>query len=81
MLKKAKVGKAIIAVIAWFSFIHWGLDPKFICKVVSETPQTCGYAEPNVPVIGAGINFLKAGLHIVLGTMAATLLALWVSKD
>ncbi|MDY8846278.1 hypothetical protein UY734_20225 [Escherichia coli] len=45
MLKKAKTHKAIISVIALLAFIYWGLDPETICKVASESPQTCGLSE------------------------------------
>lgn len=43
MLKKTKIYKAAISIVALFSFVYWGLNPDVICKVVSEIPQTCGY--------------------------------------
>ncbi|EDX6465906.1 hypothetical protein INI96_004041 [Salmonella enterica] len=45
MFKKAKIYKAIISIIALFSFVKWGLDPNVICRVASETPQVCGYSD------------------------------------
>ncbi|HCI5391096.1 hypothetical protein DXF93_25700 [Escherichia coli] len=76
MFKKAKSTKVIISVIALFSFVYWGLDPDVICKATSETPQVCGYSER-----GLMVNAFGSGFAILLTTMAAALLALWVSKD
>ncbi|HAU8267691.1 TPA: hypothetical protein I8287_005443 [Kluyvera intermedia] len=76
MLKKAKLSKAIISIIALFSFIYWGLDSNFICKLASETPRACGYSER-----GLMVNVFGSGLAILLSTMAAAILAMWVSKD
>lgn len=76
MLKKAKIYKAIISIIAFFSFVYWGLDPDVICKVASETPQLCGYSEH-----GLLVNAFGSGFTITLSIMAAAILALWVSKD
>lgn len=76
MLKKAKIYKAVISIIALFSFVYWGLDPDVICKVASETPQMCGHSER-----GFMVNFFGPGFAVLLSTMAAAILALWVSKD
>ncbi|WP_406642788.1 hypothetical protein [Pectobacterium brasiliense] len=76
MLKKAKVYKAIISVVALFSFIYWGLDPEIICKVASETPQDCSFYERSLIM-----NALGSGFAIMLTAMAVTILVLWVSKD
>lgn len=76
MLKKAKLCKAFISIIALFCFIYWGLDPNFICEVASETPRACGYSER-----GLMVNAFGSGLAILLSTMAAAILAMWVSKD
>ncbi|ECK6787713.1 hypothetical protein FSD31_26160 [Salmonella enterica] len=72
MLKKTKFYKAIISVIALFSFVNWGLDPNVICKAVSETPGACGYSEH-----GLIINVFA----FILTIMATGILALWVNKD
>ncbi|EAW9501049.1 hypothetical protein ABDM08_004232 [Salmonella enterica] len=73
MLKKTKIHKAIISVIALFAFIYWGLDPETICKVASE---------PAVfPNGGLMMNALGSGFAMMLTAMAAAILALWVSKD
>lgn len=72
MLKKTKFYKAIISVIALFSFVNWGLNPNVICKAVSETPGACGYSEHGL--IGSGFAF-------ILTIMATGILALWVNKD
>jgi hypothetical protein len=74
MLKKAKITKAIISVILLFSFVNWGLDPDVICKAASETPRLCGYSERDLMV-----NAVGSGFAILLSTMAAALLVLWVS--
>ncbi|ECP0984815.1 hypothetical protein FZF94_19175 [Salmonella enterica] len=76
MLKKSKLYKAIISVIALFSFVNWGLDPNVICKAVSETPQVCGYSER-----GLMMNAFGSGFAFILTAMATTILALWVKKD
>lgn len=76
MLKKAKIQKAIISVIALFAFIYWGLDPETICKVASESPQACGLSER-----GLMMNAIGSGFAMMLTVMAAAILALWVSKD
>lgn len=73
MLKKTKFYKAIISVIALFSFVNWGLDPNVICKAVSET---CGYSEH-----GLIINTFGSGFAFILTIMATGILALWVNKD
>ncbi|KGA36250.1 hypothetical protein KU74_07230 [Pectobacterium brasiliense] len=78
MLKKAKVYKGIISVIALFSFVYWGLDPEIMCKVASETPQACSLSLPERGLI---MNALGSGFAIMLTAMAAAILALWVSKD
>ncbi|WOY02056.1 hypothetical protein OGM22_09775 [Dickeya fangzhongdai] len=75
MLKKAKIYKAIISIIALFSFVYWGLDPDVICQVTSETTQVCGYSDG-----GLMVNSLGSGFAIMLSTIAAAILALWVSK-
>ncbi|EKZ8998574.1 hypothetical protein RE762_004446 [Salmonella enterica] len=71
MLKKTKFYKAIISVIALFSFVNWGLDPNVICKAVSETPGACGYSE----------HGLISGFAFILTIMATGILALWINKD
>lgn len=76
MLNRAKIHKAIISVIALFALIYWGLDPETICKVASESPQTCGLSER-----GLMMNALGSGFAMMLTAMAAAILALWVSKD
>ncbi|ASD99267.1 TPA: hypothetical protein ACXZSS_004323 [Salmonella enterica] len=76
MLKKSKLYKAIISVIALFSFVNWGLDPNVICRAVSETPQVCGYSER-----GLMMNAFGSGVAFILTAMATTILALWVKKD
>ncbi|ECC1750789.1 hypothetical protein FNI40_26260 [Salmonella enterica subsp. diarizonae] len=76
MLKKTKFYKAIISVIAFFSFVNWGLNPNVICKAVSETPGACGYSEH-----GLIINAFGSGFAFILTIMATVILALWVNKD
>ncbi|EDV9722850.1 hypothetical protein NU50_004345 [Salmonella enterica subsp. salamae] len=76
MLKKAKLYKAIISVIALFSFVNWGLDPNVIYKVVSETPQVCGYSERSLIM-----NVFGSGFAFILTAMATIILALWVKND
>ncbi|EHF2630466.1 hypothetical protein JZQ46_003852 [Salmonella enterica subsp. enterica serovar Panama] len=76
MLKKTKIYKAAISIVALFSFVYWGLDPDVICKVVSEIPQTCGYSKG-----GSMMNALGSLFSFMLSAMAAAILALWVSKD
>lgn len=76
MLKKTKFYKAIISVIALFSFVNWGLDPNVICKAVSETPGACGYSEH-----GVVMNAFGSGFAFILTIMATGILALWVNKD
>ncbi|MDJ44211.1 hypothetical protein EB259_25300 [Salmonella enterica] len=71
--------KAVILVIALFSFVNWGLDPDVICKVVSETPQTpqvCGYSERSLIM-----NVFGSSFAFILTAMATTILALWVKND
>lgn len=75
MLKKTKIHKAIISVIALFVFIYWGLDPETICKVASESHQACGLSERGL------MNALGFGFAMMLTAMAAAILALWISKD
>ncbi|MFG5954547.1 hypothetical protein N4Q41_22995 [Salmonella enterica subsp. enterica serovar Anatum] len=76
MLKKTKICKAIISVMVFFSFVHWGLNPDVICKVFSEIPQTCGYSKG-----GSMMNVFGSLFAFMLSAMAAAILALWVSKD
>ncbi|MJZ70858.1 hypothetical protein DS568_15990 [Salmonella enterica subsp. enterica] len=76
MLKKTKIHKAIISVIALFAFIYWGIDPKTICKVANESPQACGLFDR-----GLMMNALGSGFSMMLTAMAAAILALWVNKD
>lgn len=76
MFKRAKIYKAVISVIALFSFVKWMLDPNIICKVVSETPQVCGYSEH-----GEVMNAFGLGFQLVLTAMATAILAIWVGKD
>ncbi|EBZ2217466.1 hypothetical protein AH580_19545 [Salmonella enterica subsp. enterica serovar Montevideo] len=76
MLKKAKIYKAVISVIALFSFVNWGLDPNVICKVVSETPQVCGYSEHSLIM-----NVFGSSFAFILTAMATTILVLWVKND
>ncbi|EFB7478626.1 hypothetical protein DFT97_004509 [Salmonella enterica subsp. enterica serovar Newport] len=76
MLKKAKIYKAVISVIALFSFVNWGFDPNVICKAVSETPQVCGYSERSLIM-----NVFGSGFAFILTAMATTILALWVKND
>lgn len=75
-LKKTKIHKVIISVIALFVFIYWELDPETICKVASESPQACGLSER-----GLMMNALGFGFAMMLTAMAAAILALWISKD
>jgi hypothetical protein len=76
MLKKAKIYKVIISAIALYSFIHWGLDPKIICKIASDTPQACGYSEH-----GLIANVIGTSLAMVLIAIAMVILAAWVRND
>lgn len=70
MLKKTKICKAIISVMVFFSFVHWGLNPDVICKVFSETAQTCG----NTDAFNSPISFM-------LGASLAAMLITWVLED
>lgn len=76
MLKKVKIIKVIISAIALFSFIHWGLDPEVICKIASDTPQTCTYS-------GSGliVNALGTGFSMMLIAILVVILLTWIRKD
>ncbi|EBR2743700.1 hypothetical protein IOM43_001400 [Salmonella enterica] len=76
MLKKAKIFKAAVSIVTLFSFVYWGLDPDVMCKVVSETPQTCGYSKG-----GSLMNAFGSLFAFMLSAMAAAILALWFRKD
>lgn len=76
MLKKAKIYKVIISANALFSFIHWGLEPESLCRIASETPQTCGYSER-----GLFVNIVGTGFAMILTAMVAAILAMWIRKD
>ncbi|WP_409160601.1 hypothetical protein [Pectobacterium sp. B2J-2] len=76
MPKKAKIYKAIISAFALFSFVHWGLDHDIICKIASETPQTCGYSER-----GLFMNMLGTALSVMTTASAAAILVMWIRKD
>lgn len=69
MIKKTKILKAIIASIIFFCFVYWGLDSDFICKVASNSPETCPTSH-NSSLFSIG-----------LGIAAAALLAMWYRKD
>ncbi|EDW0492812.1 hypothetical protein R230_004474 [Salmonella enterica subsp. enterica serovar Inverness] len=74
MPKKTKICKAIISVMVFFSLVHLWLNPDVICKVFSETAQTCG----NTDAFNSLISFmLGAGLSASLVAMLIT----WVRKD
>ncbi|EIK1335871.1 hypothetical protein LJV55_004376 [Salmonella enterica] len=76
MLKKTKIYKVIISIVVFFCFVYWGLDPDVICRVASDTPQTCGYSKGGLMANAFGSIF-----SFMLSAMAAAVLALWVSKD
>lgn len=71
MVNKKKIIKAIIAVMVFFSFALWGLDPEFICKIASTAPQTCGYEQ------SAYTNALGTGFRVMLTVMAGAMLVKW----
>jgi len=75
MIKKAKIYKAIISCVALFSFVYWGLDPDTICKIASETPQSCGYNN------GLIVNVFGSALGMMLSAMAIAILIIWIRKD
>lgn len=76
MLNKAKIYKLILSIIAFSSFIYWGLDGDLICKVFSSTTQQCGYSDNN-----SIMYIIGSGLKIMLISLAAGMLISWVRKD
>lgn len=78
MLKKAKIYKTVISIVAFFCFVYWGLDSEMICRLASETPKLC---ESSISERGFLMDALGSGLAISLCAMAAGILTIWVKKD